>query len=135
MDSQIGRILDRLEALGLAEDTLLVFTSDHGHLFGQHGLTAKGPFHYEDLVRVPLIVGQPGRVPAGRRSPALQSLVDFAPSFLAAAGIPIRASMTGLDQTSSGMDGGTGCATTSWSRIATSPPPFISAPSSTSATS
>ena len=99
MDRQIGRILDRLEALGLAEDTLVVFTSDHGHLFGQHGLTAKGPFHYEDLVRVPLIVAQPGRVPAGRRSPALQSLVDFAPSFLAAAGIPAPASMTGLDQT------------------------------------
>ena len=99
MDRQIGRILDRLDALGLADDTLVVFTSDHGHLFGQHGLTAKGPFHYEDLVRVPLIVAQPGRVPAGRRSPALQSLVDFAPSFLAATGIPIPASMTGLDQT------------------------------------
>ena len=98
LDRQIGQILDRLEALGLAEETLVVFTSDHGHLFGQHGLTAKGPFHYEDLVRVPLIVAQPGRVPAGKRSPALQSLVDFAPSFLAAAAIPVPRSMTGLDQ-------------------------------------
>ena len=99
MDAQIGRILDRLEALGLADDTLVVFTSDHGHLFGQHGLTAKGAFHYEDLIRVPLIVAQPGGVPAGRRSDALQSLVDFAPSFLAAAGTAVPASMTGIDQT------------------------------------
>ena len=93
------RILDRLESLGLAGDTLVVFTSDHGHLFGQHGLTAKGPFHYEDLVRVPLIVAQPGRVPAGRRARALQSLVDFAPSFLSAAGLLVPGSMTGVDQT------------------------------------
>ena len=99
MDAQIGRILDRLEALGLASDTLVVFTSDHGHLFGQHGMTGKGAFHYEDLIRVPLIVAQPGVVPAGRRSDSLQSLVDFAPSFLAAAGIDVPASMTGIDQT------------------------------------
>ena len=98
LDRQVGRILDRLEALGLAGDTLVVFTSDHGHLFGQHGLTAKGPFHYEDLLRVPLIVAQPGSVPAGRRSAALQSLVDFAPTFLAATGTPVPAAMTGIDQ-------------------------------------
>ena len=99
MDRQIGTILDRLEALGLASDTLVVFTSDHGHLFGQHGLTTKGAFHYEDLIRVPLIVAQPGSVPAGRRSGALQSLVDFAPSFLPATGIAVPGSMTGIDQT------------------------------------
>ena len=98
LDRQIGRILDRLAALGLAGETLVVFTSDHGHLFGQHGLTAKGPFHYEDLLRVPLIVAQPGKVPAGRRSASLQSLVDFAPSLLAATGTPVPASMTGIDQ-------------------------------------
>ena len=98
LDRQVGRILDRLAALELARDTLVVFTSDHGHLFGQHGLTAKGPFHYEDLLRVPLIVAQPGRAPAGRRCAALQSLVDFAPSFLAATGTPVPAAMTGVDQ-------------------------------------
>ncbi len=87
MDRQIGTILDRLEALGLASDTLVVFTSDHGHLFGQHD------------PRDPLIVAQPGSVPGGRRSDALQSLVDFAPSFLPATGIPVPGSMTGVDQT------------------------------------
>ena len=98
MDRQIGQILERLEATGLAEDTLVVFASDHGHFYGHHGLPAKGPFHYEDLVRVPLIVNQPGRVPAGVRSDTLQSLVDFAPTFLSAAGIPVPRSMSGIDQ-------------------------------------
>jgi len=98
MDSQIGRILDKLESRGLAENTLVVFTSDHGHLYGQHGLTAKGPFHYEDLIRVPFLVRQPGRVPSGRRSDALQSLVDLAPSFLSWANMEVPREMTGLDQ-------------------------------------
>ncbi|MGH7996412.1 MAG: sulfatase family protein [Opitutaceae bacterium] len=99
LDRAIGGILARLETLGLAQDTLVVFTSDHGHLHGQHGMTAKGAFHYEDLVRVPFIVRWPGRVPAGRRSSALQSLVDLAPGFLAAAGVPVPETMAGVDQT------------------------------------
>jgi arylsulfatase A-like enzyme len=98
MDAQIGRILDRLDALGLAEDTLVVFTSDHGHFHGHHGLVAKGPFHFEDVIRVPFLVRWPGRVPAGAESQALQSLVDLAPSFLSACGIPVPRGMTGLDQ-------------------------------------
>lgn len=99
LDKYVGRILDRLETLGLADNTLVVFTSDHGHYFGHHGLTAKGPFHYEDGIRVPFIVRWPGRVPAGLRSQALQSLVDLPVSFLAAAGRPVPRWMTGLDQT------------------------------------
>jgi len=81
-----------------ARNVLLITSDQQHHLFGQHGLTAKGPFHYEDLLRVPLIVAQPGGVPAGRRSASLQSLVDFAPTFLAATGTPIPAAMTGIDQ-------------------------------------
>jgi arylsulfatase A-like enzyme len=99
MDKQIGQILDKLEALGMAENTLIVFTSDHGHFYGHHGLTAKGAFHYEDMVRVPMIVSQPGKVPAGQVSDSLQSLVDYAPSFLSACDIPVPHAMTGLDQT------------------------------------
>jgi len=99
MDKYIGRILDKLDELGLAEDTLVVFTTDHGHFYGQHGLVAKGAFHYEDLIRVPFIVRQPGRIPAGRRSDALISLVDLAPTFLAASGLSIPRTMTGVDQT------------------------------------
>jgi uncharacterized sulfatase len=98
MDKHIGVILDRLDHLGLAEDTLVVFVSDHGHFYGHHGLVAKGAFHYEDMVRVPMLVRQPGRVPAGVRSDALQSLVDCAPSFLGACGLDIPRTMTGVDQ-------------------------------------
>ncbi|GGD78532.1 sulfatase family protein [Paenibacillus nasutitermitis] len=98
MDKYIGRILDKLDELGLAEDTVVVFTSDHGHFFGQHGLQAKGGFHYEDLIRVPFIVRYPGQVPAGVQSDAIQSLVDLAPTLLSFRDIPVPHAMTGVDQ-------------------------------------
>lgn len=99
MDKYIGRILDKLDELGLAESTLVVFSTDHGHFYGQHGLVAKGAFHFEDMIRVPFIVSQPGAVPEGRSSESMQSLVDLAPSFMAAAGLEVPRTMTGLDQT------------------------------------
>ncbi len=98
MDKYIGQIVDRLDALGLAENTLVVFTTDHGHLYGQHGLTAKGGFHYEDLIRLPFIARCPGEVPAGDRSGALQSLVDLPSSFLRWSGIDVPRTMVGVDQ-------------------------------------
>jgi len=98
MDKYIGRILDKLDELGLADNTVVVFTTDHGHFFGQHGLQFKGGFHYEDLIKLPFIVRYPGHVPAGRISTAIQSLVDLAPTFLSLAGIPIPHHMTGIDQ-------------------------------------
>ena len=98
MDKYIGKILDKLEELGLTAETLIVFTTDHGHFYGQHNLTAKGAFHYEDMIKVPFIVSMPGTVLEGRRSSTLQSLVDLAPSFLSWAGIEIPRTMSGLDQ-------------------------------------
>ncbi|SFD96532.1 uncharacterized sulfatase [Paenibacillus catalpae] len=98
MDKYIGSILDKLEELGIADNTIVVFTTDHGHFFGQHGLQAKGGFHYEDLIRLPFIVSYPGHVPAGVTSNAIQSLVDLAPTFLSLCGIPIPPAMTGVDQ-------------------------------------
>ena len=98
MDKEIGRILEALERLNLAKNTLIVFTTDHGHFLGQHGLDAKGPFHYEDMIRLPMIVWFPGRVPQNAVNSSLQSLVDYAPTFLTAAGIPVPGYMTGLDQ-------------------------------------
>jgi arylsulfatase A-like enzyme len=99
MDKHIGAILDTVDGLGLARDTLVVFTTDHGHLYGQHGLIAKGAFHYEDLIKVPFIVRQPGRVPVGAQSDALQSLVDLPVTFLRWVGVGVPRWMTGLDQT------------------------------------
>ena len=99
MDKYIGEILDKLQDLGLAEDTIVVFTTDHGHFYGHHGLIAKGPFHYEDMIKVPFIVRYPGKVPAGKNSGAMQSLVDLAPTFLNMAQIPVPGCMTGVVQT------------------------------------
>lgn len=98
MDAAIGRILDQLDALGIADNTLVIFSTDHGHFFGQHGLHAKGPFHYEDLLRVPFLARHPGHIPAGRESRDLVSLVDIAPTALAWCGLDVPVHMTGVDQ-------------------------------------
>ena len=95
MDKYIGRIISHLDDLGMAQNTLVVFTSDHGHYFGQHGLIAKGAFHYEDGLRVPMITRLPGIIPSGHISHALQSLVDYAPTFLDFCGVDIPPDMTG----------------------------------------
>jgi arylsulfatase A-like enzyme len=59
MDREIGRILGRLDDMGLADTTLIVFSTDHGHFLGQHGLTEKPLHHYEDMIRVPFLVRWP----------------------------------------------------------------------------
>lgn len=98
LDQYIGKILDKLEALDLVKNTVVVFTSDHGHFYGQHGLTAKAIHHYEDLIRVPCIVAVPGAKQKGVRSDAIQSTVDLAQTFLGLAGLTKPLSMAGVDQ-------------------------------------
>ena len=98
MDRAIGNILNGLDRLAIADNTLVVFTSDHGHFLGQHGLIAKGAFHYEDLLRLPMLVRYPGVVPASRVNTALQGLIDYAPTFLTAAGIEVPGIMQGMSQ-------------------------------------
>ncbi|OZU88268.1 sulfatase [Virgibacillus indicus] len=100
LDKYVGKILDQLDTLGLADNTIIVFTSDHGHFYGHHGLMAKGAFHYEDLIKVPMIVRYPDKVPNNRRSSSIQSLVDLAPTFLNLANLPVPKTMTGIDQSS-----------------------------------
>lgn len=80
MDEQIGRVLAALEENGLAEDTIVVFTSDHGDLFGDHGLMLKHFSHYRAVTNVPLTIKVPGR-PSGI-SNALVSTADLAPTLL-----------------------------------------------------
>ena len=106
MDQQIGRVLDRLDQLGIAENTLVVFSTDHGHFLGQHGLIAKGAFHYEDLLRLPFLVRYPGLIPAGAVNDRLQSLVDLAPTFLSYAEQPVPGLMQGVDQRRTWESGG-----------------------------
>jgi hypothetical protein len=66
-------VLDVLDELGLAEKTVVVFLSDHGDMMGDHGLLNKGPFHFEGLLRVPMIWRWPGRF-RPTSSPVLASL-------------------------------------------------------------
>lgn len=79
VDSCLGRILHAVESAGLVEDTLVVFTSDHGDMMGSHGLLAKC-VPYEEAVRVPLMFRLPGR--NGGHVPGRVSLVDLVPSLL-----------------------------------------------------
>ncbi|HEV2126547.1 MAG TPA: sulfatase-like hydrolase/transferase, partial [Chloroflexota bacterium] len=94
MDANVGRLLDRLETLGLRENTLVLFTSDNGFSCGHHGFWGKGngtfPMNmYENSVTVPTLVSLPGRVPSGLVSEALLSHYDVFPTLLDYAGLPI----------------------------------------------
>lgn len=92
MDRGIGQILDKLEALGLRENTLVVFTSDNGMNMGHHGIWGKGngtfPQNmYDTSVRVPFLISQPGRIPAGAVCEEMVSAYDFMPTLLDYAGV------------------------------------------------
>ena len=98
MDKYVGKILDKLDDLGQTENTLICFTTDHGDFLGQHGLTAKAIHHYEDLLKVPLVISMPGVIPEGKVSNSLQSTVDLAQTFLSIANLPVPRTMTGIDE-------------------------------------
>ncbi len=87
IDDEVGRILACLNERGLTEDTLVIFTSDHGEMLGDHQLLLKGPMLYEGAVRVPLIMRWPGHLPAGQRRDDLVQWLDLNPTFLDAAGL------------------------------------------------
>lgn len=93
IDAQVGRLLAALDRSGQRENTLVIFTSDHGEMLGDHGIYLKGPYFYEPAVRVPLLVRLPGRIAAGRRTPALVELADLAPTLLDACGLPRQPGM------------------------------------------
>ncbi len=86
-DLKIGEVLATLDEVGLADDTLVIFLSDHGDSLGDHGMLVKSVALYEPVVGVPLIMRWPGQVPAGKRSRALVQGHDIAGTCLAAAGL------------------------------------------------
>lgn len=86
MDEQLGLLLDALAATGQEQDTIVVFTSDHGERAGAHGMRQKGLSIYKENLRVPLIIAHPD-VPGGRLSGALSSAVDIVPTLLGLAGV------------------------------------------------
>ena len=95
IDDQVGRILESLEEIGQREQTVILFTSDHGEMLGDHGLIQKGCRFYEGLVRVPLIVSWPGHFESGLKSDALVELLDKAPTLLELAGLKVPDRMQG----------------------------------------
>ncbi len=92
MDTQLGRILDELDTLGLADSTAIVFTSDHGYHLGDHTFWQKANLH-EQVTRVPLIIAAPGIKPD--RSRSIVQLVDVFPTLCELTGAPIPASVEG----------------------------------------
>ena len=95
IDDRLGELMATLDELGLRENTIVIFTSDHGEMLGDHGLIQKGCRFYEGLVRVPLIWSWPGHIKEGLVSDALVELTDKAPTILDYAGIPIPENMFG----------------------------------------
>ena len=88
IDDAIGRVRAKMAELGLAEETIEIFTSDHGDLLGDHGLMFKGPLHYQSLIRVPFVMTDPHNSNGGGRDNRLFSGVDLAASLCDRAGIP-----------------------------------------------
>jgi arylsulfatase A-like enzyme len=98
VDESVGAVLDYLDETGLAEKTLVVYTSDQGFYLGEHGWFDKR-FMYEESLRTPLLMRLPGRIPAGTSTPALVMNIDFAPTFLELAGLEPPADLQGRSLT------------------------------------
>ncbi len=94
VDENVGRLLDYLDKVRLAEDTLVIYTSDNGFFLGDHGWFDKR-FMYEESIRIPLLVRYPREISAGTVNGHMILNVDFAPTFLAYAGVPIPGDFQG----------------------------------------
>ena len=94
LDEKIGRLLDTLHEQGLADNTLVVYVSDHGEMAGEHGMWRKSSF-YEHSARIPVVMRWPGALPAGRRVGEVVSLVDVVATMIDAAGAPLAGPLAG----------------------------------------
>ncbi|HEY1110192.1 MAG TPA: sulfatase-like hydrolase/transferase [Opitutaceae bacterium] len=93
-DDNLGRLLDALDALGLAEDTVVIYSSDNGYYHGEHGLGDKRSA-YDESLRIPLLVRYPRMIAKGTTSDALVLNIDLAPTLVELAGAATPASMQG----------------------------------------
>ena len=94
VDDGVGRLLDSLDRQGLAKNTIVIYTSDQGFFLGDHGLFDKR-FMYEESIRMPFLVRWPAAIKPGTRRDSMALNVDFAPTFLDAAGLTVPAEMQG----------------------------------------
>ena len=94
LDKNVGLVLDALERSGHADDTLVIYTGDHGYMLGQHGRFEKH-CGYEPAVRAPLLVRFPGRVQPARTTAALVEFIDIVPTVLEFTGLPVPSAVQG----------------------------------------
>jgi arylsulfatase A-like enzyme len=95
VDDNVGRLLDWLDANGLRENTVVIYTSDQGFFLGDHGLYDKR-FMYEPSLKMPFLVRWPGVVKPGSTQEQMALNCDFAPSFMEVAGLKVPADMQGV---------------------------------------
>lgn len=95
LDLLVGSLLDAVDTMGLADDTLVIYLGDHGYHLGEHGRFEKHCF-YERAVRAPLVMRWPGQIPAGRHTPALVEFVDIVPTVLDYLGVKPQTQGEGL---------------------------------------
>ncbi|HSP07279.1 MAG TPA: sulfatase-like hydrolase/transferase, partial [Acidobacteriota bacterium] len=88
LDEEIGMLLSSFRSHGLLDNTLVIFISDHGEHFGDHGLMSHELSIYDSLIRIPMILRHPGTIPAGTRIAAVAQTVDLFPSILRFLGVP-----------------------------------------------
>lgn len=98
MDAQVGRVIDALDRLGLAESTTVVFTSDHGYHTGEHGLWQKRSL-FEESARVPLLIISPGTTRPATVAATPVSQIDLYPTLTALAAVPAPTNLQGQDLT------------------------------------
>jgi arylsulfatase A-like enzyme len=102
-DQSLGTVLQALDDTGTADDTVVIFTSDHGDMCGSHGLRSKGPFVYDEIMRVPLYIRAPGVTSPGTVTDSLATHVDLASTICGLAGVdPLGAN--GGEATLQGID-------------------------------
>jgi arylsulfatase A-like enzyme len=97
LDHELARLFEALERSGLAKDTLVILTSDHGEEFFEHGGKQHGGNLYRETLQVPLILKWPGHIAAGTRFQQTVGLIDIVPSVLAAAQLQSELALPGLD--------------------------------------
>ena len=95
VDAQLGQLLGRLTKLGIADDTIVTVTGDHGESFGEHGDWAHGWKVYESEIRVPLLMRYPRRLPAGAQVKVPTQLIDVAPTLLDLTGLTAKQPIQG----------------------------------------
>ncbi len=99
VDINLGRVLDALEESGQWDNTVVVFTSDHGEMGASHGLAHKAPTMYEENIRIPLWISDPRQIKGFRRCDSLVSNIDLVPTLCSLAGVRWPESLPGTDLT------------------------------------